>query len=390
MVDGKEEDMIIQCTKTLLEKLEIPKSDLLSPEGYEQFPESLMGWHANMVTIHRRKVMILMNNETRYPVVINRLLKKDVSNIKTVIQEAIRVALRMEGVKESIIEDYLASAEDIRFSKTANRSMVAKMNNTVREIEMMAEFLDKDTTIQRYISLVVSRMIQLDGPNNGFYPKNKMLESLAKLHGLDVNTATEQVIDVQLYQLNIQLHLEGHHIWRRVLVPSNFSFRHLHNIIQTVFDWQNYHLHEFTVKQENNKLLKIVMDDEPETLEFSAFDKEEILQERFVSLRDIFSQQSEVFYQYDYGDSWMHTITLEKKAQAHSLQVVFLEGNGERPPEDVGGEFGFNEYLRILSDATDPEHEDMKMWAASQKERPFTVEQINHRLKNIIYNYYFI
>ena len=382
--------MIIQCTKALLDKLEIQQSDLVSPEGYEQFPKSLMGWHANLVTIYRRKVMILMNNETRYPIVINRLLKKDLSNINAVIQEAIRVALRMEGIKEAIIEDYLASGGDITFSKTASRSMVAKLNNTVREIEMMSEYLDKDTTIQRYISLVVSRMIQLDGPKKGFYPRNKMIESLAMLNGLNVNQAAEQVLDIELYQLNIQLDIEGHHIWRRVLVPSSFSFRHLHNIIQTVFDWQNYHLHEFTVKRANNKPIKIVMDDDPETLEFTAFDNEEIVQERFVSLRDVFSKHSDVLYQYDFGDSWTHIITLEKKVQAHSLQVVFLEGNGERPPEDVGGEYGFNEYLRILGDATDPEHEDMKIWAASQKERIFTVEQTNHRLKSVIYNYYYI
>lgn len=382
--------MIIQCTKALLDKLEIQKSDLVSPEGYEQFPKSLMGWHANLVTIHRRKVMILMNNETRYPVVINRLLKKDLSNINAVIQEAIRVALRMEGIKEAIIEDYLASGGEIIFSKTASRSMVAKLNNTVREIEMMSEYLDKDTTIQRYISLVVSRMIQLDGPKKGFYPRNKMIESLAMLNGLDANQAAEQVLDIELYQLNIQIDIEGHHIWRRVLVPSSFSFRHLHNIIQTVFDWQNYHLHEFTVKRENNTPLTIAMDDEPHTMEFFDFDNEGILQERFVSLHDIFSQHADVTYQYDFGDSWTHIITLEKKVQAHSLQVVFLEGNGERPPEDAGGEFGFNEYLRILGDATDPEHEEMKIWAASQKERVFTVEQTNHRLKSVIYNYYYI
>lgn len=382
--------MIIQCTKALLEKLEIQKSDLVSPEGYERFPESLMGWHANLVTIHRRKVMILMNNETRYTVVINKLLKKDILNIKTIIQEAIRVALRMEGVKEAIIENYLASNKDIKFSKTASRSMIAKMNNAVREIEMMAEFLDKDTTIQRYISLVASRFIQLDGPNKGFYPKDKMLESLARLNSLDVNKAAEQVLDIELYQLNIQLNLERHPIWRRVLVPSNFSFRHLHNIIQTVFDWHDDHLHEFTVKLENEKQLSIVMDDSPETFEFLDFNHKEILQERFVALRDIFSQPSAVFYEYDFGDSWIHTITLEKTVQAHSLNVLFLEGNGERPPEDVGGEAGFNEYLRILGDDTDLEHEDMKIWAVSQKERTFSVAQTNHRLKGILYKYYFI
>ena len=88
-----------------------------------------------------------------------------------------------------------------------------------------------------------------------------------------------------------------------------------------------------------NAPLTIAMNHERHTLEFFDFDNGEILQERFVSLHDIFSQHADVTYQYDFGDYWMHTITLEKKVQAHSLEVEFLEGNGERPPEDVGGEF---------------------------------------------------
>lgn len=112
------------------------------------------------------------------------------------------------------------------------------------------------------------------------------------------------------------------------------------------------------------------MNDEPHTLKFFDLDKEEILQERFVSLQDIFTQHATVTYQYVFGDAWTHTITLEKTIQTHSLQAVLLEGNGERPPEDVGGEHGFNEYLRIVNDATDPEHENMKIWATSKKKDP--------------------
>lgn len=53
---------------------------------------------------------------------------------------------------------------------------------------------------------------------------------------------------------------------------------------------------------------------------------------------------------------------------------IFLEGNGERPPEDVGGLWGFKEYLRIMEDEKDPSHQDMKAWADSQKERKLSSE----------------
>lgn len=388
--DRKDIAMIIQCTKALLDKLGIQNSDLLSPEGYEQFPESLMGWHANLIKMNRKNVMILMNNESRYPIVIYGLVKKDIENIASVIQEAVRVALQMEGVKDSIIESYLASSGAIQFSKTANRSMIAKMNNAVREIEMMADYIEHEATIQRFISLQASRFIQMDGPKRGYYPKDRMIERLAKLHGFDESKAAEKVLDVELYQLNIQLDLLGHDIWRRVLVPSTFSFRHLHNIIQTVFDWQNYHLHDFTVHRENDKPLNIVMDDDPETLEYLDFENNVILQERFVSLQDAFSPQSEVFYDYDFGDSWRHQITLEKTVQGHALEAKFIEGDGQRPPEDVGGEHGFNEYLRIVRDAADPDHENMLMWSSSQIERIFTIAKVNQRLKNVIFDYFYI
>ena len=50
-------------------------------------------------------------------------------------------------------------------------------------------------------------------------------------------------------------------------MPSTYSFRHLHNIIQVVFDWHNYHLHEFMIeKKKGVKTKLIVMDDDPETL----------------------------------------------------------------------------------------------------------------------------
>ena len=378
--------MIIQCTKKVLDTLNVDASQLVSPEGFDQYPKSLFGWHANIVTIYRRKVLVLMNNETRFPVVINRLLKKDVANFESFIYEAIRVALRMEGVSETVIDKYFALSKGLAFSKTANRSMVAKLNNTVREVEFWSEFLDKDATIQRYISPLVSKMIQSDAQNNGFYPKEKMLESLARLNDcMDV----ADIMDVELYQLNIQLALDGHDIWRCVQIPANYSFRSLHNLIQIVFDWQNYHLHEFSVVGKDNKNLKIVMDDDPETMEFADFSGNEIVQERFVSLEEIFSQHPEVIYEYDFGDSWKHIITLEKSVNATTQYAKLIEGKGERPPEDIGGLHGFNEYLTVINDPTSPEYENFMAWAESQKERAFSLKYTNHRLKSILHNYYY-
>lgn len=162
---------------------------------------------------------------------------------------------------------------------------------------------------------------------------------------------------------------------------SHGLLTHLHYIIQTVFNWQNYHLHEFTVERGENKPLKILMDDDPDTLEYIDFEDFDILQERFTALEDIFTGHAEVMYEYDFGDSWEHIIILEKVVKSQTFQAIYLEGNGERPPEDVGGLWGFKEYLKIMEDKKNPSHHDMTVWAESQKERKLSSERINKRLK---------
>src|SRR5690606_18066193 len=112
--------MLIQCTKTLLDKIGIKGTELASPEGNEDFPKSFFAWHANFVSINRRKAIVLINNETRYPVVIYRPSNKDFSKIRELIYEAITEAFHMEGVRKDVIEAYMANAGVISYYNTAN------------------------------------------------------------------------------------------------------------------------------------------------------------------------------------------------------------------------------------------------------------------------------
>ena len=57
-----------------------------------------------------------------------------------------------------------------------------------------------------------------------------------------------------------------------------------------------------------------------------------------------------------------------------------MEGFGERPPEDVGGAWGFEEYIRIITNEKHPSHHEIKAWAENQKERKLSTEKINLRV----------
>ena len=203
----------------------------------------------------------------------------------------------------------------------------------------------------------------------------------------DEKNDPKDILDLDLYQLKIQIEMEGFDIWRRVLVPSTNSFRNLHKVIQTVFDWQNYHLHQFEARKEGTKTKQIIMNDDPETIEWLDFDRYDILQERFVALYEILPEFGEVIYQYDFGDNWEHTVTLEEVIKSNEFKATFLDGNGERPPEDVGGSWGYQEYMRIMSDESDPEYEDMKNWSNSQKEKKLSPKDMQYRLTRAISGY---
>ena len=100
---------------------------------------------------------------------------------------------------------------------------------------------------------------------------------------------------------------------------------------------------------------------------------------------EVFKENERYIYQYDFGDGWNHVITLEKViSDKKDTKIQLVDRSGIRPPEDVGGESGFEEYLYIISDKKNPEYEAMTAWASAQKERDRTIEEINEQLRWII------
>ncbi|MBC8290923.1 MAG: plasmid pRiA4b ORF-3 family protein [Planctomycetes bacterium] len=66
-------------------------------------------------------------------------------------------------------------------------------------------------------------------------------------------------------------------------------------------------------------------------------------------------------YTYDFGDDWRHEVLLEGKpnAIAGEKYPVCLEGERACPPEDVGGPWGFADYLEALTDPSHDRHAEL-------------------------------
>src|SRR5699024_8237482 len=77
--------MLIQCTKKLLDQLKIKPQ---APPEIEE--EKLFSWHANLLTINRRKAVVLVNDSNRYVIVLYGLLARNFKKLDELIFEAIR------------------------------------------------------------------------------------------------------------------------------------------------------------------------------------------------------------------------------------------------------------------------------------------------------------
>jgi hypothetical protein len=150
-------------------------------------------------------------------------------------------------------------------------------------------------------------------------------------------------------------------IWRRILIPSDYNLWDLHVAIQDSMGWLDYHLHHFEFKGKGkNKEVRIGIPDFEGTDEMpEVYPGWEIPVLTYFNDLGITAK-----YFYDYGDSWWHTVQLEGyyfKDKKVSYPIC-IDGERACPPEDCGGERGYYEMIKTLSDVENEDYEEMKTW----------------------------
>ncbi len=144
----------------------------------------------------------------------------------------------------------------------------------------------------------------------------------------------------QALQLKVALRHIRPPIWRRVVVPDNFTLGHLHTIIQVVMGWENSHMHAFRFGAVEY------------TSEAScAMGGMGMENEESVFLQRVVSRPRQKFlYEYDFGDSWVHEVVVEKllPLDPQAQYPVCLAGARACPPEDCGSFPGYFALLEAL------------------------------------------
>ena len=71
-------------------------------------------------------------------------------------------------------------------------------------------------------------------------------------------------------------------------------------------------------------------------------------------------------YLYDFGDGWEHTIKVERliDPEPGALYPRLIEASGRCPPEDIGGPWGYAEFLEAIGNPKHERHDEFKEWFA--------------------------
>jgi Plasmid pRiA4b ORF-3-like protein len=181
-----------------------------------------------------------------------------------------------------------------------------------------------------------------------------------------------------VYQLRVSLTDIEPAIWRRIHVWEDTKLPQLHRILQALFNWENYHLHEFVVGR------RVYTEPDPEDNWFGR----KIIDERDIPLSRLAERVgSEFDYHYDFGDNWHHLVLLEAilLPEAETFYPRCTAGARSGPPEDAGGGWGYINYLEALADRKHPEHEEKLAWRGPFDAEAFSLRRINALLKKRFY-----
>ncbi|WP_210398141.1 DUF6933 domain-containing protein [Motiliproteus sediminis] len=135
--------ILLHATRKLFERLPLgeqglleatPRSEwLFEAESIEANP--LSGWHGNVVTYQRRNCLLLVNDETRFPLFLPALTKPDFAELNDRFVDALMNTLLKCGADQDQLDAAQRLLRPLQIDTLCNRSAQATLNRMSQELE---------------------------------------------------------------------------------------------------------------------------------------------------------------------------------------------------------------------------------------------------------------
>ena len=381
--------MIFRISSKLARKVKYSPNEIIPVDDYP-----LADWSAHLFIAQRNQYVILTNTASLYSVV---LLGAGISDCNLFIKRAIgciREAMEADELAQPFHRHVVPHAGSFQFSKALNRSVTGSMNDLIFHAkswliergcspfdagfklnDMPCSMLDYRVPREAIRSLADSH--QKAKPRTAGARDDTDRKTSAELPVADQTNARGRVriagkakafsakrptakgiAGERVYQFKISLVGAAPPIWRRIQI-FDCTLDQLHGHIQTAMGWHNCHLHQFDIKG--------VCHGDPSLLEgdFNCVDSTQTM------VSGVLPKSGKRFgfrYMYDFGDSWKHEILFEGcLAPTNGKRYpLCLEGERACPLEDVGGVWGYQNFLAAIANPNHEEHEDFLEWCGGE------------------------
>lgn len=359
--------MRLECTRKLLDYLGI------KPEKKTDDIDPIFTWTANLITVNRRKTLVVVHIPSRCMFLIHGITAKRIPEIPELIKQGIRGLLQSEYVQPEIIAKYFFDGGELTFAANSSRSAVAHCNKACERVNMFSNLFEPNDMFQHAILPWLND--DLVGTKDYAHTYEMLIGGLRDRYGENIRTCRALELEVKLELLSP--------CKRRIIIPDNLNFYQFHRILQGVCEWHDCHLHQFVLERDAlERPIKVVQP--ADTEDFSNFFNVETINSLKLTVRDVFAQYSCIDYEYDFGDGWCHSIKLCQRIETCSEPYPrCIQAVGDAPMEDSGGAYGFAQIMEVLKDPSHPEYREISDWVRSTRWSPLNVERINLRIKNI-------
>jgi Plasmid pRiA4b ORF-3-like protein len=181
------------------------------------------------------------------------------------------------------------------------------------------------------------------------------------------------------YRIRIDLNGPKPSIWRRLEVASDLTLDRLHDVLQAVMGWNDSHLHEFISGK--NATERLADHYRPQS---SIDEGLPGVEESSIRLDEVVVEPGDrLFYNYDFGDDWTHTLRLEAVEPRGAGQpwAVCVAGARACPPEDSGGVWGYLDLLAALNAPGESGDRELLRWVGPDFDpEHFEVDEVNASL----------
>lgn len=165
-----------------------------------------------------------------------------------------------------------------------------------------------------------------------------------------------------IFTVSMTLLLTDPKVWRRIETPD-VSLGRLHRLIQTTMGWRDEHCYQFLTSTGTSRGRRVKLGDE-------IPDADRLMLSQLVE-----KKQKRLQYWYDFGDSWIHEIKIEKVAAMDSSATYprCIGGELACPLESCGGIYGYY-------DCVEGDHWMLDEFDLEFDAEAFDIDAINQKL----------